>query len=622
MAALIEDYGLIGDTRGAALISKGGDIDWLCLPRFDSEACFAALLGRDEHGRWGLRPTESIVSREQRYRDNTMVLETDFHVASGSVRIVDFMPVAEGRSDVIRIVDGLSGEVELETRLEPRFGYGESLPWVQRRGDFEASLTAGPDSIHLRSTVEVKTGPGSLNATFSVKAGASVAFVASWAPGAGGAPPPLHPIRALTDTERYWREWAGRCAYEGRWRDAVLRSLLTLKTLTYAPTGAIIAAPTTSLPEELGGVRNWDYRYCWLRDSGLTLHAFMVGGYVEEARAYRDWLARTMAGDPSKLQIMYGIAGERRLTEASLDWLPGYEESRPVRIGNGAWDQFQLDVYGETLSCLYAARKMGLPGVPEAWDFARGMLAHLERVWQWPDEGIWEVRGEKTRHFTHSKVEAWVAVDRAIGLIEEFGLLGFDGPSMLPHLRAFRERIRDEVLERAWHPGIGAFTQAYGYEALDASVLVMPLVGFLDATDPRIVSTVEVIEKNLMRGGLVRRYDTGLGYDGLPGDESPFLACSFWLADVYALQGRTAEAEALFERLLELRNGLGLLSEEYDPMAQRHIGNFPQGFSHLTLIQTADLLESGTAKRSRAWAPTWRLWTNATEREVVDVAEP
>jgi GH15 family glucan-1,4-alpha-glucosidase len=603
MAALIEDYGLIGNMRGAALVSKGADIDWLCVPRFDSEACFAALLGRDEHGRWGLRPTEPVLSRAQRYRGDTMILETDFVCAGGSVRLVDFMPVADDRSDVVRVVQGLSGEVELETRLEPRFGYGACRPWVQQRDSGDVSLTAGPDALHLRSTVGLRTGPGRVTATFPVTAGASVAFVGSWAPADRAAPAPLDAVRALAETESYWREWAGRCAYEGRWRDAVLRSLLTLKALTYAPTGAIVAAPTTSLPEELGGVRNWDYRYCWLRDSGLTLHAFMAGGYAEEARAYRDWLSRTVAGDPSRLQIMYGIAGERRLTEASLDWLPGYEESRPVRIGNGAWDQFQLDVYGETLSCLYAARKMGLPGIPEAWELADGMLAHLERVWQRPDEGIWEVRGEKVRHFTHSKVEAWVAVDRAIGLIEEFGLFGADGPGRLPHLRALAERIRDEVLDRAWHPGVGAFTQAYGSEALDASVLIMPLVGFIDATDPRMLSTVEAVEKTLMRGGLVRRYDTGYGYDGLPGDESPFLACSFWLADVYALQGRTEEAEALFERLLGLRNGLGLLAEEYDPITQRHIGNFPQGFSHLTLIQTADLLQSGTAKRSRAWTP-------------------
>jgi GH15 family glucan-1,4-alpha-glucosidase len=606
MAALIEDYGLIGNTRGSALVSKSADMDWLCVPRFDSEACFAALLGRDENGRWGVRPTEPVLSRSQQYRHHTMVLETDFTCASGSVRVVDFMPVSDGRSDVVRIVEGLSGEVELETRLEPRFGYGACLPWVRRGDSGEVSLTAGPDALHLRSTVALQTEPSRVTATFKVAAGESAAFVMSWAPADGSTPAPTDPVRALADTEAYWREWADRCAYQGRWRDAVLRSLLTLKALTYSPTGAIVAAPTTSLPEELGGVRNWDYRYCWLRDSGLTLHAFMVGGYAEEARAYRDWLARTVAGDPSKVQIMYGIAGERRLTEASLDWLAGYEDSHPVRIGNGAWDQFQIDVYGETLSCLYAARKMGLSASEEGWEMASGLLAHLERVWQRPDEGIWEVRGEKIRHFTHSKVEAWVAVDRAIGLIEEFGLFGEAGPGRLPHLRVLRERIRDEVLERAWHSGVGAFTQAYGSEALDASVLVMPLVGFIDANDPRMLSTVEALDKTLMRGGLVRRYDTGFGYDGLPGDESPFLACSFWLADVYALQGRADEAEALFERLLGLRNELGLLAEEYDPTAQRHIGNFPQGFSHLALVQTADLLESGTAKRSRAWSPVWR----------------
>ena len=603
MAARIEDYGFIGDTRGSALVSRGGDIDWLCVPRFDAEACFAALLGRDEHGRWGLRPTEAVLSSAQRYRGETMVLETEFSCASGTVAVVDFMPVADGRSDVVRLVQGRAGTVELETRLEPRFGYGACLPWVQEPGDGVVSLTAGPDALHVRSTTTLRTGRGHVAATFTVAAGAMVAFVASWAPADRPVPAALDPVRAWAETEAFWQEWASRCAYQGRWRDAVVRSLVTLKALTYSPTGAIVAAPTTSLPEELGGVRNWDYRYCWLRDSGLTLHAFMAGGYGEEASAYRDWLARTIAGDPAKLQIMYGIAGERRLTEASLDWLPGYEESRPVRIGNGAWDQFQLDVYGETFSVLYAARKMGLAGAPEAWELGRGMLEHLERVWQRPDEGIWEVRGEQIRHFTHSKVEAWVAVDRAIGLIEEFELFGEDGPGMLPHLRTLRERIRDEVLERAWHPGVGAFTQAYGSEALDASVLVMPLVGFIEANDPRMVSTVEAIEKNLTRGGFVRRYDTGYGHDGLPGDESPFLACSFWLADVYALQGRREEAEALFERLLGVRNELGLLAEEYDPVTQRHIGNFPQGFSHLTLIQTADLLTTGTAKRSRTWDP-------------------
>jgi GH15 family glucan-1,4-alpha-glucosidase len=524
--------------------------------------------------------------------------------------VVDFMPVAEGRSDVVRLVEGLSGEIEFSCRLEPRFGYGGCLPWVESREDGVVSLTAGPDSLHVRSSLTLQKGPGRVVATFRVGFGTRVAFVASWAPADRPVPPPLDPARSLAETEAFWQEWADRCTYQGRWRDAVVRSLVTLKALTYAPTGAIVAAPTTSLPEELGGVRNWDYRYCWLRDSGLTLHAFMAGGYGEEAAAYRDWLARTIAGDPAKLQIMYGIAGERRLTEASLDWLPGYEESRPVRIGNGAWDQFQLDVYGETLSCLYAARKMDLDGQAEAWDLVRGMLEHLERVWQRPDEGIWEVRGEQTRQFTHSKVEAWVAVDRAVGLIDEFGLFGADGPGLLPHLRTLRERIRDEVMERAWHPGVGAFTQAYGSEALDASVLVMPLVGFIDANDPRMLATVEAIEKNLMRAGLVRRYDTVYGHDGLPGDESPFLACSFWLADVYALQGRREEAEALFERLLGLRNELGLLAEEYDPLTHRHIGNFPQGFSHLTLIQTADLLATGTAKRSRAWEPA-RLRSDA-----------
>jgi GH15 family glucan-1,4-alpha-glucosidase len=590
MAARIEDYGLIGDMKGSALVSKSGDIDWVCVPRFDSEACMAALLGRDEHGRWGIRPTTRIRRSEQRYRRDTLILETEVDCDGGRVRIVDFMPPGAGRSDIVRIVEGMEGELLLETILDARFGYGGCLPLVVRE-DGVVTMVAGPDALHLRSSVPVATTASRVSAIFPVKQGETVTFVLSWAASDRRPPDAIDPLATLAQTEAYWREWSGRCTYQGRWRDAVLRSLITLKALTYSPTGGIAAAPTTSLPEEIGGVRNWDYRYCWLRDATLTLHSLMVGGYADEAKAFRDWLVRTVAGDPSRLQIMYGLAGERRLTEIELDWLPGYEESRPVRIGNGAWDQFQLDVYGETLSCVYTARKMGLGQAAEAWEMLRALIENLETLWQRPDEGIWEVRGG-VRHFTHSKVEAWVAVDRMIRLIQEFGMGGTEARPWLPHLHALRERIHEDVCDRAWNQGVGAFTQSYGSEALDASVLTIPLVGFLPADDPRMVSTVRAIEKNLLRGGFVRRYSTELGLDGLPGDESPFLACSFWLADNYALQGRITEAEELFERLLSIRNHLGLLAEEYDPIGGRQIGNFPQGFSHLALIYTAGIIEN------------------------------
>jgi GH15 family glucan-1,4-alpha-glucosidase len=589
MAARIEDYGLIGDMKGSALVSKSGDIDWVCMPRFDSEACIAALLGRDDLGRWGIRPTTRIRGCEQRYRGDTMILETEVDCDGGKVRIVDFMPPWAQRSDIVRIVEGIAGEVLLEMILDARFGYGSCLPWVFRQ-DGAVTMVAGPDALHLRSSVEVTTTASRVSALFPVNQGEKVTFVVSWAKSDLGIPDAIDPLAALARTEMYWREWSGRCTYRGRWHDAVMRSLITLKALTYAPTGGIVAAPTTSLPEEIGGVRNWDYRYCWLRDATLTLHSLMVGGYADEAKAFRDWLARTVAGDPSRLQIMYGLAGERRLTEIEIAWLPGYEESRPVRIGNAAWEWFQLDVYGETMSCLYTARKMGLVQVEETWDMLRALIENLEKSWQRPDEGIWEVRGA-LRHFTHSKVEAWVAVDRMIRLIEEFGMGGAEAKNRLPHLHTLRERMHEDVLDHAWNQAVGAFTQSYGSEALDASVLTIPLVGFLPAGDPRMVSSVRVIEKNLLRGGFVRRYSTELGLDGLPGDESPFLACSFWLAGNYALQGRMAEAEELFERLLSIRNHLGLLAEEYDPIARRQIGNFPQGFSHLALVYTAGIIE-------------------------------
>src|SRR4030095_12497017 len=596
MASRIEDYGLIGDMKGSALVSHTAEIDWLCVPRFDSDASMAALLGRDEHGRGGMRPTTRIRKNEQRYRGDTMILETDLECDGGKSRVIDFMPTGTERSDVVRIVEGLAGEVSLEMTLAARFGYGSSIPWIKHQDDV-ISIIAGPDALHLRSSVEVKTSASRVLALFPVKQGETVTFVASWAPSDRPTPDALDPRVALAETEAYWREWSGRCTYKGRWRDAVLRSLITLKSLTYGPTGGIVAAPTTSLPEEIGGVRNWDYRFCWLRDSTLTLHSLMVGGYRDEAAAFRDWLARTVAGDPSRLQIMYGVAGERRLNELELDWLPGYEESRPVRIGNGAWDQFQIDVYGETFSCLYSAREMGLGAAEKSWPIFLGIINHLEKVWQRPDEGIWEGRGGGLRHFTHSNVHAWVWLRPAFRLMESFDVGGAEAKETLPHLPTLRERIHEDVCDRAWNEGIGAFTQSYGSEALDASVLTMPHVGFLPADDPRMVSTVHAIEKKLMRNGFVRRYSTELGLDGLPGDESPFLACSFWLADNYALQGRQAEAEELFERLLSIRNHLGLLAEEYDPDAGRQIGNFPQGFSHLALIYAAGVIENEGIKR-------------------------
>jgi GH15 family glucan-1,4-alpha-glucosidase len=591
MAARIDDYGFIGDMKGAALVSKRGDIDWVCVPRFDSEACMAALLGRDEHGRWAIRPTTRIRKSEQHYRGDTLILETEIQCDGGRFRIVDFMPVGAEGSDIVRLLEGVAGEVRLEMILDARFGYGGCLPWVVRH-DGAVTMVAGPDALHLRSSVEVTTTASRVSALFVLKQGETATFVMSWTQSDRPTPDAIDPLAALGRTEAYWRGWSSRCTYEGRWRDAVLRSLIILKALTYAPTGGIVAAPTTSLPEEIGGVRNWDYRYCWLRDATLTLHSLMVGGYADEAKAFRDWLARTVAGDPSRLQIMYGVAGERRLTEIEIGWLPGYAESRPVRIGNAAWDQFQLDVYGETMSCLYTARKMGLGQVAESWELLRALTENLEKLWQRPDEGIWEVRGGGLRHFTHSKVEAWVAVDRMARLIEEFGTGGHEAKQWLPHLHTLRERIHEDVCDRAWNEGVGAFTQSYGSDALDASVLTIPLVGFLPASDPRMVSTVRAIEKNLLRGGFVRRYSTELGLDGLPGDESPFLACSFWLADNYALQGRIAEGEELFERLLSIRNHLGLLAEEYDPIDGRQLGNFPQGFSHLALIYTAGTIEN------------------------------
>ncbi len=595
MASRIEDYGMIGNTLTAALVSRSGSIDWLCAPRFDSDACFTALIGYDEHGRWGIAPTVRVREKRQRYRDDTLVLETEFVCDGGGARIVDFMPTGDGRCDLVRIIEGLDGEVPFEMLLDVRFGFGADTPLIENTADGTCFL-AGPDALVLRGPAPLQSDGKRVSAYLNVKKGDRIPLQLTWFPSHESPPPGLDTDQALASTESYWRTWAGRCTYDGRWRDAVLRSLITLKAMTYAPTGGIVAAPTSSLPESIGGVRNWDYRFCWLRDASLTLDAFMIGGYVDEARAFRDWLVRAVAGDPADLQIMYNIAGARRLTEFELDWLPGYEGSKPVRVGNAASGQFQLDVYGEVMASVYAAFRMGLKGTEAGWRASKDLFTFLESAWERPDDGIWEVRGGR-RHFTHSKVMAWVAFDRAVKAIEEFGIGGDEGKAMLPHLRALRERIHAEVCDRGFNPRVGAFTQSYGAEALDASVLLIPHYGFLPGTDPRMQGTVAAVEKELLRDGFVLRYGTEHGTDGLPGTEGAFLACSFWLADNYAFAGRIAEAEELFERLLSLRNHLGLLSEEYDPKLQRLISNFPQAFSHLALILSARIIESASQKR-------------------------
>jgi len=597
MPSKIEDYGLIGNTYSSALVSRSGSIDWLCAPRFDSDACFAALVGYDEHGRWSLLPTATVRENRQHYRDDTMILETEFVCDGGVARVIDFMPMS-GRCDVVRIIEGVEGEVPLEMLLDVRFGYGADAPFIEKTGDGVCFLS-GPNALILRTPMNLEQSGRRISAYFRVKKGERIPVQLTWF-GSHKEPPAAADVeQALSSTEQFWREWVGRCAYQGRWRDAVVRSLVTMKAMTYSPTGAIVAAPTTSLPESLGGVRNWDYRFCWMRDASLTIDAFMVGGYIDEARAFRDWVMRTIAGDPEDLQIMYNIFGARRLTEFELDWLPGYEGSKPVRVGNAASGQFQLDVYGELISCWYSARKMGLHGRGESWDVFEDLVAFMDDAWQRPDDGIWEVRGGR-RHFTHSKVMAWVFFDRAAKAIQEFGLGGDKDQKMLSHVCALRERIHAEVCERGFNPRVGAFTQSYGSEALDASVLMIPRFGFLPSTDPRIQGTVAAIEKHLLRDGFVLRYDTEKGTDGLPGSEGSFLACTFWLADNYAFAGRITEAEELFERLLKIRNHLGLLSEEYDAKLRRQIGNFPQAFSHLALVLAAHYIEMMSAKGESA----------------------
>ncbi len=580
MPSRIEDYALIGDCQTAALVARNGSIDWLCFPRFDSGACFAALLGTPDHGRWQIAPTATIRAIRRHYWPGTLVLETEYETDAGTVAIVDWMPPRHQAPDVMRMVIGKHGAVPMRMDLVIRFDYGWVVPWVQRTADGIRAI-AGPDTLYLHTPIPTHGENFHTVAEFTVSAGDRVPFTLTWTPTYAPTPDVLDPEHELEATAAWWREWSSRCTYRGEWSDQVLRSLITLKALTYAPTGGLVAAATTSLPEQLGGVRNWDYRYCWLRDSTFTLYALMAGGYVDEARAWRTWLLNAAAGEPTKLQIMYGLAGERRLTELELSWLPGYEGSAPVRIGNGAYKQHQLDVYGELMDALHYARRIGIESDADSWRIQRAITRVLEERWHEPDEGIWEIRGP-ARHFTHSKVMAWVALDRAVKAVEQYGLAG-----ELERWRALRDTIRAEVLARGFDPQLNSFVQTYGSKEVDASLLMLPLVGFIPADDPRMVGTVAAIQQRLMHDGLVERYATTSGVDGLPPGEGTFLICSFWLADNLALQGRLAEARELFERLVGLCNDVGLLAEEYDPRTGRQLGNFPQAFSHVGLINTA-----------------------------------
>jgi GH15 family glucan-1,4-alpha-glucosidase len=576
----IEDYALIGDTQTGALVSKDGSIDWLCLPRFDSGACFAGLLGDRSHGRWRIAPTGAIRRVSRRYRGPSLILETEFTTETGIVRLLDFMPPRGTEPDVVRIVEGVEGEVALDMDLVVRFDYGSIVPWVRRIGH-DWTAVAGPDSLSLRTPVDLEGVDLATRAAFTVRAGERVPFVLTWQPSHQSVTVIPDPFVALDETEAWWASWASAFTYDGPWKEQVLRSAITLKGLTFAPTGGIVAALTTSLPEKIGGVRNWDYRFCWLRDATFTLFSLINCGFLTEASEWRNWLLRAAAGDPAKLQTMYGAAGERRLPELILDWLPGYEGSKPVRVGNAAVTQFQLDVYGEVMDALHVARRAGLEPDASAWALEKVILDFVERAWQEPDEGIWEVRGPR-RHFTHSKVLAWVAFDRAIKSAEMHGL---HGP--VDRWRQIRAAIHEDVCNKGFNAVEGTFTQYYGSTEVDASLLQIPLVGFLPAEDPRVAGTIAAVERRLMQDGFVNRYLTHADVDGLPAGEGAFLACTFWLADNYVLQGRSDEARALFERLLTLTNDVGLLAEQYDAATSRQVGNFPQAFSHVSLINTA-----------------------------------
>ena len=580
MPSPIEDYALIGDCHTAALVARNGSIDWLCFPRFDGGACFAALLGNEEHGHWMIAPAGDVRRVHRRYRDGTLVLETDYETADGEVTLIDCMPPRSRAPDLVRVVVGRRGQVRMRMQLIIRFDYGSIIPWVSRI-DKGIRAVAGPDTLILRALVDLRNENFRTEAEFTVSEGERVPFVIIWHPSHEPEPEMIDADETIASTDEWWREWSGRCTYDGPWRAAVIRSLITLKALTYAPTGGIVAAPTTSLPEHLGGVRNWDYRYCWVRDATFTLYALLLGGYVEEACAWREWLLRAVAGEPSQLNIMYGLAGERRLTELELSWLPGYRHSAPVRIGNAASEQFQLDVYGELMDAMHLARRGGLEPDENAWWVERALTEFLESAWREPDNGIWEMRGPK-RHFTHSKVMAWVAVDRMVKAVERFGL---EGP--VERWRSLRAKIHEEVCRKGFDRERNTFVQYYGGRELDASLLMIPLVGFLPPSDARVKGTLAAIERDLMADGFVLRYRTKPDVDALPPGEAAFLACSFWLADNLALSGRKEDAQRLFERLLSLCNDVGLLSEGYDPGNKRLLGNFPQALSHLALVNTA-----------------------------------
>jgi len=589
----IEDYALIGDLHTAALVSRTGSIDWLCLPRFDSPACFAALVGDESSGHWTLAPTSGGTVTHREYVDDTLVLRNRWDVEGGAVEVLDLMPPRGEDADVVRIVRGLRGRVEMRSELVPRFDYGSVVPWVVGRGH-EVRAIAGPDTLLLRSDVPVEVEDSVIGADFAVAEGDEVTFVLTHRPAHNPASTRTEATRALQETTSFWADWIGRCRYDGRWQHEVRRSLMTLKALTYAPTGGIVAAATTSLPEQLGGVRNWDYRYCWLRDATFTLQALLGTGYVAEAKAWREWLVRAVAGDPAKLQIMYAVDGRRRMPELELDWPSGYAGSRPVREGNAAAGQFQLDVWGEVLDGLHLARESGLQVDDAAWDLQRALLDWLEGHWDEPDNGLWEVRGPR-RHFVHSKVLAWAGVDRALRSVENHGL---EGP--VDHWRELRDRIHADVCDRGFDADRGTFTQFYGSRGLDASLLLLPRVGFLPWDDERVRGTVDAVQRELCQDGFLRRYDPEAdgGADGLPGGEGVFLACSFWLVDALAGVGRTDEAEGLFERLLGLRNDVGLLSEEYDPAHGYHLGNMPQSFSHVGLVNSARQLSGASTSTS------------------------
>jgi GH15 family glucan-1,4-alpha-glucosidase len=589
----IEDYALIGDCHTAALAGRDGSIDWLCFPRFDSGACFAALLGKPGHGRWLIAPAAAVLRTRRRYREGTLILETEFETQEGAVRIVDCMPLSKERWDVLRIVEGLRGRVAMRMELIVRFDYGSIVPWV-RRPDHTLLLTAGPDTLELHTPVAVRGENMKTVAEFQVSAGESTHFSLNYRPSHEATHRGVDAQQTLAATEQQWRKWSERCTFHGRWRDAVVRSLITLKALTYAPTGGMVAAPTTSLPEQPGGVRNWDYRYCWLRDATFTLNALLLAGYQEEAVAWREWLLRAAAGSPQDLQTLYSVTGARRLDEYELGWLPGYGGAAPVRVGNAASKQFQLDVYGEIMDTLHLARTAGLEPEPAAWHIQVALLEFLESNWQEPDEGIWEIRGPR-RHFTHSKVMAWVGFDRAVKDAERYGLAG-----PLPRWRQARDAIHAQVCASGFDARRNAFVQSYGSTHLDASLLLIPQVGFLPCDDPRVRGTIAAIERELIVDGLVQRYQTATGVDALPQGEGTFLPCSFWLADCLVLGGRRKEGEALFERLLALANDVGLMAEEYDPLARHMLGNFPQALTHMALINTARLLSIPEQQATRA----------------------